>query len=123
MTIKGALIERMFSFTLLGVIFSSDLSWGQHDYYILNKVAKRCYIILQLARIGINPCNVILIYCAIIPSVLEYACTVYGNVCGLTANYSDDLQRVQGRSSRIVYPDLSYNDALFVSGLERLSLR
>jgi hypothetical protein len=40
-----------------------------------------------------------------------------------TANQSDDLERVQRRSLRIIYPNLSYHDALFVSGLERLSVR
>jgi hypothetical protein len=57
----------------------------------------------------------------IIRSVLEYACPVWH--CGLTANQSDDLERVQKRVLRIIYPNLSYHDALFVSGLERLSVR
>ena len=121
LTNNGALIERVSSFKLLGIIFSSDLSWGQHVSYILNKVAKRYYIIFQLARIGITPSDIILIYCAIMRSVLEYACAVWH--CGLTANQSDDLERVQRRVLRIIYPNLSYHDALFVSGLERLCVR
>jgi hypothetical protein len=95
LTINGSLIERVSSFKLLGVIFSSDLSWSQHVSYILNKVAKRYFIIFQLARIGINPSDIISIYSAIIRSVLEYACPVWH--CGLTANQSDDLERVQRR--------------------------
>jgi hypothetical protein len=121
LTINGSLIERVSSFKLLGVIFSSDLSWSQHVSYILNKVAKRYFIIFQLARIGINPSDIISIYSAIIRSVLKYACPVWH--CGLIANQSDDLERVQKRVLRIIYPNLSYHDALFVSGLERLSVR
>ncbi len=42
---------------------------------------------------------------------------------GLTTEQSNELERVQKRCLRIIYPQLSYNDALFVSGLERLDLR
>jgi hypothetical protein len=81
LTINGSLIERVSSFKLLGVIFSSDLSWSQHISYILNKVAKRYFNIFQLARIGINPSDIISIYSAIIRSVLECTCPVWH--CGL----------------------------------------
>ena len=57
----------------------------------------------------------------IIRSVLEYACAVWHS--GLTAEQSNDLERVQKRCMRIIYPQLSYSEALFVSGLERLDLR
>lgn len=119
--INGELIERVVSFKLLGVLFSSDLSWGQHVSYMLNKVAKRYYIIFQLARIGIAQCEIILIYCAIVRSILEYACAVWHS--GLTTAQSEDIERVQKRCLRIIYPELSYRVALFVSGLERLDVR
>jgi hypothetical protein len=57
----------------------------------------------------------------LIRSVLEYVCPVWH--CGLTANQSDDLERVQKRVLGIIYPNLSSHDALFVSALERLSVR
>jgi hypothetical protein len=104
----------------LGVNFSSNLSWGHHVSFILNKISKRCYISFQLARIWITQSEIFLIYCAVICSVLEYACAVWHS--GLTAAQSDSIKRVQKRCMRIIYPDLSYSDALFVSGLERLSV-
>jgi hypothetical protein len=42
---------------------------------------------------------------------------------GLTAAQSTDIEREQKRCLRIVYPELSYRDALFVSGLEELATR
>jgi hypothetical protein len=76
LTIDGDRIERVSYFKLLGVIISSDLSWEQHVSYILKKVSKRYYIIFQLSRIGIPHHDIILIYCSIISSLLEYACPV-----------------------------------------------
>jgi hypothetical protein len=80
--INEEFIERVDSFKLLGVIFSSDLSWGQHVSYMLNKISKRYYLIFELSRIGIPHHEIILIYCAIIRSVLEYARAVWHS--GLT---------------------------------------
>ncbi len=114
-------IERINTFKLLGVILSSDLSWGPHVSYMLQKISKRYYIIFQLAKIGIVHHEIVMIYCAIIRSVLEYACAVWHS--GLTITQSDDIERVQKRCMRIIYPELSYNDALFVAGLDKLCVR
>lgn len=62
----------------------------------------------------------ILIYCQVICSVLEYACAIWHN--DLTITLYNDVERVQRRCLHIIYPDLSYSDALSVSGLERLSV-
>lgn len=88
---------------------------------MLKKISKRYYIIFQLARIGIPHHEIILIYCSIIRSVLEYTCAVWHS--GLTTTLTDDVERVQKRCLRIIYPNISYEDALAVSGLERLSVR
>jgi hypothetical protein len=42
---------------------------------------------------------------------------------GLTKAQSDDLERVQRRCLKIIWPNLSYADALSVSGVEKLSIR
>ena len=119
--VGGESIERVNSFKLLGVIFNSRLTWDNHVSYILSKVAKRFYIIFQLARIGVPPCDIILIYVSLIRSILEYACAVWHT--GLTKAQSDDLERVQRRCLKIIYPDLTYRQALNLANIERLSER
>ena len=42
---------------------------------------------------------------------------------GLTKAQSDDLERVQRRCLKIIYPDLSYREALNLANIERLSDR
>jgi hypothetical protein len=41
--IRGKQIARVSVFKLLGVVFSSDLSWQQHVNLILQKVSKRYF--------------------------------------------------------------------------------
>jgi hypothetical protein len=114
-------IERVETFKLLGVVFSSDLSWNHHVSYMLNKISKRYYIIYQMVKVGVTPSDIITVYCSMIRSVLDYACPVWH--CGLTQAQSRDIEAVQKRCLKIVFPDLSYNDALCVAGLERLNCR
>ena len=121
LVINGSRIERVETFTLLGVVFSNNLSWSCHVNYILEKVAKRYFIIYQLTRIGLVWKDVVPIYCAVIRSVLEYACVVWHP--GLTAAESDEIERVQKRVLRIIFPHLHYKDALIAAHLERLDVR
>lgn len=114
-------IRRVESFKLLGVVFSSDLSWSFHVSYILQKVSRRFFIIWQLMKSGISIKDVIIVYCSLMRSVLEYACPVWH--CGLTSKESSDIEGVQRRVLRIVWPDLGYNEALNRAGLERLDVR
>jgi len=65
--------------------------------------------------------DIVYIYCSVIRSVLEYACPVWHPV--LTSKLSKDIERVQKRCLRIIFPQLSYSEALDKSGLNRLDTR
>ena len=123
LVLDGVAIETVNSFKLLGVYFNSELTWKHHIDYILNKVAKRIYFIYVLVRTGVKPDDVVglSVYCAIIRSILKYASLVWH--AGLTKAQSNDIEGVQKRCLRIIYPELSYNEALFVTGLEALAER
>ena len=119
--IVDANIERVETFKLLGVIFSSDLTWKAHVEYIISKASKRIFVVYQLVRSGLSFGDVISVYSSLIRSILEYACPVWH--CGLTKGQSDEIESVQKRCLRIVFPELSYCDALQITGLEQLSVR
>jgi len=120
-TINNKQIERVESFKLLGVVISADLSWNLHIDYMLKKVAKRIYCILYLVRAGIKSEDIVIIYCSIIRSVLEYACQVWHP--GLTKKQSSEIERVQKRCLKLIYPNLDYHQSLQMSGLEKLETR
>jgi len=119
--INSVEIERVLTFKLLGVVVSADLSWTEHVDYILKKVAKRMYCMHYLVRAGIKETDIIIIYCSIIRSVLEYACPVWHP--GLSQKQSEDIERVQKRCLKLIFPGLSYEEALVISGLEKLETR
>ena len=88
-------IERVKTFKLLGVVFSSDLSWNHHVSYMVNKISKRYYIIYQMVKVGVAPSDIITVYSSMIRSVLDYACPVWH--CGLTQTQARDIEAVQKR--------------------------
>ena len=52
---------------------------------------------------------------------MEYACPVWHS--GLTTSQSADIERVQRRCLKIIFPTLSYREALQISDLEKLCTR
>jgi len=60
----------------------------------------------------------IYIYCSVVRSLLEYACVVWHP--GLSSKLSKDIERVQKRCFKIIYPKLSYSEALIKSSFVRL---
>ena len=120
-SINNKQIERVQSFKLLGVVINANLTWQEHVDYMLKKVAKRIYCVHYLVRAGVRDRDIITIYCSIIRSVLEYACPVWHP--GLTQKQTSDIERVQKRCLKLIYPHLSYSDALEISGLEKLETR
>ena len=66
-----------------------------------------------------NDCFFFYITCT--RSILEYACAVFHRA--LSGYLSEDLERMQKRALRIIYPGMSYNQALEFSGLPTLFKR
>ena len=72
---------------------------------------------MNLYKAGVSTRDIVYIYCSVIRSVLEYACPVWH------PGFSKDIERVQKRCLRIIFPQLSYSEALDKSGLYRLDTR
>jgi len=119
--INGVSIEKVDCFKLLGVMIQNNLSWDAHVQYMLAKVSKRMYCIRSLVHAGVIPSDIVIIYCSVIRSVLEYACPVWHP--GLTQKQDKDIERVQKRSLKLIFPELTYTEALAETGLEKLSTR
>ena len=93
---------------------SSDLKWSAHIGSITVKAAKRLYLLTQSKRAGID-CNVLVrFYCGVIRSVLEYACQVFH--CSLPNYLSDEIERIQRRALRIIFPNCTYSEGSVRAG-------
>ena len=84
------------------VKYSYDMSYDAQVSYILSKSSKCIYCILNLCKVGVPTRDIVYIYCSVIRSVLEYACPVWHP--GLTSQLSKDIERVQKRCLRIIFP-------------------
>ena len=69
----------------------------------------------------VDEIEMLLMYTTKIRPVLEYACAAWHP--GLTQYLTDDIERVQIRAMRIIFPGLSYGDALVCSQLPTLKDR
>ena len=120
LAVGNSIIEKVSCYKLLGVHLSDNLTWNEHVFHIVKKGNKRLYAIRALKKCGITDGQLILVYCSIIRSVLEYASPVWA---GLTQYLSDQIESVQKRALKIIFPFMSYEDALKKSGLINLCQR
>ena len=67
------------------------------------------------------PDNLILFYCCIIRSVVEYASPVFHS--SLPKYLSDEVERIEKRALKIIFPDCSYSEALKRADLPALYAR
>ena len=76
------------------------------------------YLLSQLKRAGICASDLVLFYCSTIRSVLEYAYQVFHS--SLPYYLSEELERIQKRALRLIFPYASYNSALKEAGIPSL---
>jgi hypothetical protein len=80
---------------------------------IVNKASQRIYLLKQLKRFGLDAGDLKCFYVASIRSILS--------IRSIPQYLSDIIERIQKRALRIIYPQLSYQDALDMLELKTLS--
>ena len=78
---------------------------------VIKKGASRLYLLRQLKRAKRDPAQLLRFFTTCIRPVSEYACQVFHN--GLPEYLSaEELEKIQRRVLRIIFPDLGYQEAL-----------
>ena len=121
LVLNGKPLELVTSAKFLGMIISHDVKWNMHTSELIRKCSSRLHFLKQLNRSGDAPSELVLFYLTCIRPVLEYASPVFHR--SLPNYISEDLERIQRRALRIIYPDLSYSVALETAGLPKLHER
>ena len=119
--IDGQVLETVRSHKVLGLVIQDNLKWNENTCMIVSKASKRLHIIRVLRRGGVSAADLLVIYVALVRSVLEYCCVVWHNA--LPAHLSSEIERVQMRALRIIYPRSSYQEALQRAKIARLEDR
>ena len=119
--INGIQFDKVPSVKVLGLTIQNNFKWNAHVDVITSKAAKRLYLLRQLKRAGINTHDLVQFYCAVIRSVLEHACQVFHR--SLPDYLSTQIEAIQRRAMRTIYPDLNYAEALEAADLVTLFAR
>ena len=106
---------------ILGVNISSDLKWNHHIAEVVKKARKRLFCLSQLKRAGLGLNELVQFYRTRIRPITEYACPLFHD--GLPVCLSHELEAVQKRAMRIIFPSLMYDEALVKTSLVTLSDR
>ena len=112
--ISGVPVELVSSFKLLGVHLSNDLTWNSHADYIMKKANSRLYSIRKLRKTGLKQQF-------IAPLYVHFWNTRHRR--GLRCHprcHANEIESIQRRALKIIYPDLSYADALDTTGFDTL---
>ena len=112
-TINGTNIERVEKTTILGLLITQDLKWNAHVDKITTKAAKRLYLLKQL----LSDNDLMFLHHLYIRSILE----VFHY--DLPEYLSDQIERIQTRTLRIICLDLSYSEAIEDLDMEILRTR
>ena len=112
--IDGRDIAHVCHAKLLGVTISQDLTWNKHVDNIV-------YILDQLKRAGITQKDLVSVYVSVVRPVLEYACPAWHN--NLPQYLSDNIEVIQKRALKCIFPCLGYAETLRRVNLDTLHVR
>ena len=88
---------------------------------ITSKAARWLYLSSQLKRAGLSSDDLLAFYYSVITSVLDFSCQLFHR--SLPKYLSDDIERIQRRALQIIFPSLSYCEAIDKAGIPTLSER
>ena len=92
------------------MLITDDMKWNSHIEYTVSKASKRLYLLKQLKRADVEESSLLQFYTACIRSILEYGCQVFHS--SLPDYLLMDLERVQRRALKIIYPELNSKEAI-----------
>ena len=98
---------------LLGFHINSDLKWNVLVSELVRKVSTRLCFLRQPEKLHVATRQLLLFYITCIRSILEWSSPVFHRA--LPSYPSKDLERLQKHIIKIIYPELSYANALELS--------
>ena len=106
---------------ILGLTVSNNLKWNKHVDEVIKKARMRLYFLSQLKKSNVATKELLQFYTTCIWPVMEYASPVFHN--SLTQYLSDDLESIQKRAIKIIFPGITYNEALNITNVQKLKTR
>ena len=98
--VSDYVIERVYSFKLLGVVIEHNLKWNAHVDSICAKASTRLHYLKVLERSSLSRDDLLYFYSSVIRPVLEYACPAWHT--SLTQQQTRQIESIQKRALRII---------------------
>ena len=114
-------IERVKHVKLLGLRISDDLKWDLHISTIVRKASQRLRFLTVSKKAGMSDSQMLKVYNSRIRPILEYAAPAWQP--GLTQAQTGELEYVQKRAFRIIWPYRHYKDCLEMNNISSLQDR
>ena len=121
LSVNDTYLEKVSVHQVLGITLCDNLKWGQNTKEIVDKACKRLYLLRVLKRAGVPPDHLIIIYFALVRSVLGYACQVWSS--RVQSHLKQQLKRVQKRTLTIIFIESDYETELCRGSIPSLSKR
>ena len=87
---------------------------------MLKKACKRLYALRSLKATGLNQKDLVLVYCSLVRSVVEYGSLVWAV---LPIYLQDMLEAVMKKALYIIFGKMEYKEAMETAGLQSLCAR
>ena len=84
------------------------------------KATKRLFVLQTLKRVGLGTNDLVLVYCSIVRSIVEYASPVRA---AIPLHLDELIESVQRKALKIIFARVDYTEALVLAGPESLSDR
>ena len=107
--VNGMPIELVASAKTVGLNVSTDLKWNSHVDSVIKTAKKHLYSLSQLKRSGLGTRELVQSFCTCIRPITEYACRFFHD--SHPAYLSNELEGVQKRTMRIIFPFCTYNES------------
>ena len=120
-SINNKTIDRKYSAKVLGVWLQPDGGWTKNTSEICKRAFSKLSMLTKLKYAGTKTQDLLQIYKLFIRSTAEYSSVVFHSNLG--AKNTAALEKIQSTSLRVIYPNMSYSQALARSGLETLAQR
>ena len=118
--INGTAVERVSSAQVLGLIVQDNMNWNEHVTNVIKKAGKRLYMLRVLKRANADTNTLITVYTTIITCPRIRLPSLAFNI---QEYLSEDIEQIQRRAFRILFPLMSYREARDFTGIPLLKER
>ena len=117
---NGVIVNTTDTVKLLGITIDQRLTFSEHVDNLCEAMETRLYGMRSLKRLGLNKTGLVRYYTTNIRTALTYACQAWTPL--LSDILTNKIIQVERKALRVIYPDLSYTDAITECAIPSLAI-